>query len=158
MINNMTDENDSFRWKISKNGIRSVAFVNIEVFPNPQGRNEIEEHYSGKGFVSQGYMEEIPAIGYDSWKLAARNGLQYAFSLITTHWTVRIHKIEGRSVTDTNPTVVGYTVLLAFLDKIGFRIDREQTDMFEAFVLNSWTKPYKELIPDFFNLSYMEYQ
>lgn len=158
MTNSMKDESDSFRWKIFKNGIGSVAIVNIEVLPNQLGRNEIEEYYTGGGFIGQGYIEEIPATGYDSWKLAARNALGYAFSLSVTHWTVRIHKIEGRSFTDTNATVVGYTVLLAFLDKIGIQLDREQTDIFEDFVLKSWVKPYRELIPDFFTVTYTEYE
>jgi hypothetical protein len=154
----MSAEANSFRWKIFKNGIRTVAIVDIEVLPNPSGQSEIKEHYAGGGFISQGCIEEVPEIGYESWKLAARNGLEYGFSLIDTHWTVYMHKIEGRILTDTNPTVVGYTMLLAFLDKIGFQLDEAQTLKFEDFVLKSWAKPYKELIPDFFNLTFTEYE
>jgi hypothetical protein len=40
-----------------------VAIVNISVFPNLSARNEIEEHYSGKGLSSQGYIEEVPEVG-----------------------------------------------------------------------------------------------
>lgn len=60
-------------------------------------------------------------------------------------------------MTDTNPTVVGYTILLAFLDRIGIRLKSEQIEIFEDYVLKSWVKPYKEVIPDFFNLTYTEY-
>jgi len=157
MINNERDKSESFKWTISKNGIRSVALVDIDIFPNLLGRNEIEEYYTGTGFFSQGYLEQISPVGYDSWKLAARKGLEYAFSLTTAHWTVHIHNIEGRSLTDTNPTVVGYTILLAFLDRIGIRLKSEQIEIFEDYVLKSWVKPYKEVIPDFFNLTYTEY-
>jgi len=154
----MLDQTNDFKWKIFKNGIRCFAIVNIDVSPNLSGRNEIKENYSGKGFYSQGYIEEVPEFGYQSWKLAAIKGLEFAFSLVDTNWTVQINKIEGRAVTDTNPTVVGYTIMMSFFDKIGFQLDIEQIGIFEDFVSKSWAKPYKELIPDFLNLTFTEYK
>lgn len=154
----MLDQTNDFRWTMFKNGIGCVAIVNIDVLPNSSGRNEIKEHYSGKGFFSQGYIEEVPEVGYQSWKLAAIKGLEFAFSLVETNWTVQINKIEGRALTDTNPTVVGYTIMMAFLDKIKFQLDVKQIGIFEDFVSKSWSKPYKELIPDFLNLTYAEYK
>lgn len=141
-----------------KNGIGCVAIVNIDVLPNISGHNVIKEHYAGKGFFSQGYIEEVPEAGYESWKLAAIKGLEFAFSMVETNWTVHINKIEGRAFTDTNPTVVGYTIMMAFFDKIGFQPNVNQIGVFEEFVSKSWNKPYKELIPDFFNMTYTEYQ
>ncbi|SEW05142.1 hypothetical protein SAMN05428988_1596 [Chitinophaga sp. YR573] len=154
----MLDQTNDFKWKIFKNGIRCFAIVNIDVLPNLSGQNEIKEYYSGKGFFSQGYIEEVPEVGYQSWKLAAIKGLEFAFSLVETNWTVQINKIGGRALIDTNPTVAGYTIMMAFLDKIGFHLDIKQIDIFEDFVLKSWSKPYKELIPDFLNLTYAEYK
>ena len=152
----MTNDTTFYRWTKFKNGIGSVAIVTLDVEQNSFETNQILEHYSGQGFTSQGNIEEVPEDGYDSWKIAARQGLQYAFSLIDTHWTVHINKIEGLT-TDTNPTIVGYTVLRAFFDKIHYHLSDEQIEKLEDFVLSSWTKPYKELIPDFFNLTFTEF-
>jgi hypothetical protein len=145
----MTNETTFYRWTKFKNGFSSVALVTLGVEQNSSDTNQILEHYSGQGLTSQGIIEEVPEIGYDSWKVAARHGLQYAFSLIDTHWTVHINKIQGRIATDTNPTIVGYTVLRAFFDKIKYQLSDKQIETLEDFVLSSWTKPYKELIPDF---------
>ena len=148
-----------YRWKKIRNGIGSVAMVTLEVFENNSNQNEIIERYSGQGFTSQGSIEDIPANGgYDSWKIAARHGLEYAFSLIDSFWTVDLIKIEGRAFTDTNPTIVGYTVLRTFFDKINFQLEQNQIDILEEFVLSSWKKPYIELIPNFFNLTFTEFQ
>jgi len=149
----MTEQSKAYRWAKFRNGISSVAIVEMDVFPNSQRANEIIEHYSGQGYTSQGNLEEIPEKGYDSWKIAAKRGLEYAFSLVDNNWTVHINKIEGLS-TDTTATIVGYTMLRAFLDKINFELSNKQIDKLEEFVLSSWTNPYKELIPDFFSLTF----
>ena len=131
--------------------------MRIEVVPN-ESRNEIVEHYTGQGFTSQGNIEEVPAEGYNSWKIAAKNGLEYGFSLVDTFWTVHIHKIEGRTFSDTNATVVGYTILRAFLEQTGHSLAEQHIQKLEEFVMRSWTKPYKELIPDFFRLTFTAHQ
>jgi len=154
----MANDTTFYRWTKFKNGIGSVARVTLDVEQNSFEQNQILEHYSGQGFTSQGDIEEVPENGYDSWKIAARHGLEYAFSFIDTYWTVHINKIEGRIATDTNPTIVGYTVLRAFFDKINFQLTDKQIEILEEFVLSSWTKPYKELIPNFFNLTFTEFK
>jgi hypothetical protein len=154
MINNTT----FYRWAKFKNGIGSVAIVTIEVEKNSTNQNQILENYNGQGFTSQGEIDEVTENGYNSWKIGARNGLDYAFSLIDSTWSVRINKIEGRIATDTNPTIVGYTVLRAFLYKINLELTQDQIKTHEDYVFSSWTNPYKELIPDFFNLSFKEFE
>lgn len=153
----MKNDTAFYRWTKIKNGVGSVAMVTLDVEPNLFETNQVLEHFSGQGFISQGHIEEVPENGYDSWKIAARHGLEYAFSLIDTRWTVHIHKIEGRISTDTNPTIVGYTVLRAFFDKINFQLTEKQIELLEEFVLRSWTKPYKELIPNFFTMTFREF-
>lgn len=153
----MTNE-QPYKWTRFWNGFGSVAIVTLDVFENTSNKNEIKEHYSGQGFTNQGYIEEVPAKGYDTWKIAARNGLEYAFSLVDKFWIVDLIKIEGRAFTDTNPTIVGYTVLRAFFDKIDFQLSSNQIDILEDFVLSSWVKPYKELIPNFFDLTFAEFK
>lgn len=150
-------ELNSYRWTKYKNGIGSIAIVTLIVESNKISKNEIREHYSGKGFTSQGNIEEVTENGYESWKIAARNGLEFAFSVLNTFWTVDIIKIEGISFIDTNPTVVGYTVMRAFFDKINFQLDQEKIDSLEEFVMSSWAAPYQELLPDFLNMKFVEY-
>lgn len=153
----MANDKPFYRWTKFKNGIGSVAMVTLDVHSNNSNQNKIIEKYTGGGFTRQGDIEEVSAKGYDSWKAAARNGLEFGFSLINSFWTVNIIKIKGRSFTETNPTIVGYTALRAFLEKIDFELEPKHIDTLEEFVLSSWTKPYKELVPDFVNLTFTEY-
>ena len=153
----MKNDTTFYSWTKFKNGIGSVALVSLDVEQNSSNTNRILEHYCGQGFASQGNIEEVQESGYDSWKIAVRHGLQYAFSLIDTFWIVHVNKVEGRFATDTNPTIVGYTVLRAFFDKINYQLTDSQIERLEEFVLSSWTKPYKELIPNFFDLTFTEF-
>ncbi len=152
----MTKENIDYKWTKIENGIGYAAIVNIDAISNSLNQNIVVTNYSGKGFTGQGSIEEVPNDGYNSWKLAAKLGLEYAFSLTQQHWIVTINKIEGNH-TATNPAVIGYTILRAFFSKINIELDSQKIETLERFVLSSWTKPYKELIPDFFNLKFTEY-
>ncbi|MBB4805530.1 hypothetical protein HNP38_000802 [Chryseobacterium defluvii] len=152
----MTELN-SYRWAKFKNGVGAVAVVTLSVDQSTSHQNEIYEHYSGKGFVGQGYIEEVPETGYDSWKIAARKGLEFAFSKTDNFWVVNIFKIEGSAFTYTNPAVVGYTVIRAFFEKINFHLNQNQMDILEEFVMSSWKQPYKELIPDFLSMKFIDY-
>ena len=120
----MTNDTTFYRWTKIKNGIGSVALVTVDVEPNSFETNQILEHYSGQGFTSQGDIEEVPEIGYDSWKIAARHGLEYAFSLIDTYWTVHINKIEGRIATDC--------LVLKIVDSFLLLILRQVYDLFQV--------------------------
>jgi len=146
-----------YRWVKIKNGIGQVAIVTLAVAANENNKNDILEYYAGAGFTSQGSIEEVPVDGYESWKIAVRNGLSYGLSLARGFWKVSIYKIEGRAFIDTNPTVAGYTPFRAFCSQIGLQLEDDKIEMLEQFVDSSWTKPYKELIPDFFNLTFTEY-
>ena len=139
-----------FKWQKLRNGKLYTARVNIDVRPGFLTRNEIIENLTGEGFRSQGVAECVPLNGYDSWKAGAKRGLDYGFTLVDKNWRVVLNSIEGFS-TDTNPTVVGYVTLLAFLDQIQFRLDNEQSARLENFVFESWNKP-EESIPDFIHL------
>jgi hypothetical protein len=152
----MIKESSSYKWAKVKNGIPSVSIINIEITPSLENENKIIEYYSGSGFTSQGYIEEVPAIGYNDWKLGVKQGLEYAFSLVNSNWLIHINRLEGLH-TDTNPSVVGYTAIRAFLDRIEFQLDDNKIEILEEFVFSSWQRPYKILIPDFFTLTFTEY-
>ncbi len=145
-----------YKWTKVKGGVCFIGIVDLDIQQNKSNKNEIVENYTGKGFTGQGNIESVPANGYNSWKIGAKKGLEYAFSLVDNYWTVVINKIDGLS-TDTNPTIVAYTVLRAFLDRVDFKLNVKEIEFLEKFVFDSWSKPYKEQIPDFFNLKFEDY-
>lgn len=153
----MLSEQNDYKWvKITK-GVGLFAIVSLTVSPSLLKQNVIVERYTGHGFSSQGHLESVPAHGYDSWKLGALCGLEYGLSPVDTYWEIFLLKIEGRVLTDTNPTVVAYTTLRAFLDAVNVVPDNERLKQLEDFVLKSWEPPYKELIPNFFTLTFTEF-
>jgi hypothetical protein len=145
-----------FKWAKVKNGIGYLGIIYLDLKPNDI-ENEIVEDYSGRGYTSQGNTEEVGGDGYNSWKEGVRNGLKYAFSKVDSKWTVTIQKLEGLT-TDTNPTIAGYVAMRAFWDKCDFNINSTEINQLENFVFSSWCKPYQCLIPDFFNLSFSEFE
>src|SRR5687767_7300001 len=59
----------------------------------------------GAGWQRQGYVEEVPAIGYEAWKAGAVCGAQYALAALDVHGaSVDISRIAGLG-TDTNPSI-----------------------------------------------------
>ena len=147
---------NTYRWAKVKNGIPNIAIVHLDSSENLSQQNVINEYYSGKGFIGQGIIEDISSRGYDSWKIGAIKGLEYAFSKTEKFWTVDLFSIKGMT-TDTNPTIVGYTVIRAFFNQIHYNLTPEEIENLENFVSSSWRNQYKELIPDFFTLTFSEY-
>lgn len=154
---NIMEKEKIYRWSKIKDGLPYIAIVDIEVYSNLENANKVIENYSGSGFKSQGSVEEATHNGYDSWKIASRQGLNYAFTLTQNYWTVKINSIQGRAFTDTNPIIVGYTVIRAFCEKINLQINENEVRRLENFVYNSWNEPHKELIPNFHDLTSFEY-
>ncbi len=105
----------------------------------------------GRGFYSQGYIEDVPAQGYDSWKRGAIVGAAYALNVARygpCH--VIITKIEGLT-TDTNPTVVAAAVAAvmdAIWKGIGFTPPTDVSAYITAVALDSWNQPY-DTVPNF---------
>jgi hypothetical protein len=147
----------SYRWAKAKNGISNFAVITLVINESNTDENFVNEYYSGDGFTSQGSIEEVPAKGYDSWKIGAIRGLEYAFSKTKKYFVVNIISIEGIS-TDTNPTVIGYTIIRAFFDQINLESDNEEINKLEDFVVKSWMSTCEECIPDFFTLTFTEYE
>ena len=61
------------------NGLPYFAHVVLEV-EYASDSPSIVFSCSGRGFRSQGYVEEVPATGYDDWKNGARAGISYALA------------------------------------------------------------------------------
>jgi len=134
-----------------KNGLPHFARVSlaIECASEPP---DIIFSCSGTGFTSQGYVEQMPATGYDDWKGGARAGISFALSLVRhTSCRVDVREIDGLT-TDTNPTIVGYAAALAVWQALGFEPPSEVIEKLEAVVFSSWRRPHDE-IPTFANFS-----
>ena len=73
---------------------------------------------TGVGFTSQGYVEEVPPIGYDDWKEGAAAGAHFAFRLSgIAARPVTVTKIEGLT-SDTSPACVGAASALAVFNAL----------------------------------------
>ena len=149
----MMDADKPYIWRKNRLGF---AMITLDVAESEN--NSITEQYSGQGWVGQGNILEVSESGFESWKMAARLGLEYAFTLTGKHYSVQISKVEGLIITDTNPTVIGYVTMRAFLNRVAYTMTDEEINTLEKFVAESWKKPYdKEFLPDFFSLTFKEY-
>jgi hypothetical protein len=127
-----------------KNGLPHVAHVVLEVEGSSAGPG-IEFTCSGRGFTSQGYIEEVPAVGYDDWKDGARVGVSFALSAADkANCRVVVSKIEGLT-TDTNPTIVAYAAAQAVWRSLDFVPAKDIIDRMEAIVFSSWERPHDEI-------------
>lgn len=149
----MIDDKLDYKLLKVKNGKPFFAIVNLEVSIN-DSENEIIEKYYGKGWSKQGNIESVTNKGYQEWKTALRLGLEFCFSLSNNFWKVKVNKIEGRIGTDTNPTIVGYTAILAFCEQTKTKINSELKEQIEQFVFKSWENNNYNLMPNFIELKF----
>jgi hypothetical protein len=131
----------------NKEGFTSFARVTLAVHAESTEPG-IEFACSGRGFYSQGYVEEVPALGYEDWKAGARAGVTFGLSIVGNPGIrVVVTKIEGLETT-TNPTIVGAAAALAVWRALGFEPPGEAVEKLEAAVVESWRRPYGE-VPNF---------
>ena len=130
-----------------KNKLPHCAVVSLTV-ENAVGIPSIDMACAGQGFASQGYIEEVPAHGYDDWQEGARAGVLYALSVAETEGAhVFVTKIEGLT-TDTNPTIVGAAAALATWAALKFDAPKDVLERLEAQACSSWQLPH-DSIPKF---------
>lgn len=112
------------------------------------GKTYITIDTHGRGFFSQGYIEEVPAVGYDDWKAGTIAGIEYALRVCAAPpCHVVITKIEGLT-TDTNPTIVAAAAIDGIWKAFGFHPTDELKTNIEQLVFNSWDVPLTS-IPQF---------
>lgn len=155
MINDQLD----YRLLKTKNGKPFFAIINLEISPN-DNQNQIIEEYAGQGWVRLGDIESVPAkdikgtVVYDDWRKAVLKGLEFAFYKTTKKWTVKVKKAEGRIATDTNPTIIGYATILAFCKQTNLELDFDSNNQIEDFTFKSWENDNDKKIPNFITLKY----
>jgi hypothetical protein len=102
---------------------------------------------SGRGFTSQGYFEDVPAVGYEHWKNGARVGATFALSIAGRPTAeVVVSRITGLS-TDTNPTIVAVAAAHAVWNALGFAPPDEVVRALEARMFGSFGRGFDH-VPD----------
>ena len=120
-----------------KNSIGYFAEVHLDINLKVVGKL-IEIQCDGQGFSAQDYMEEVTSLGYNNWKQGAVLGIEYACQKANClNYHITIKKIIGLS-TDTNPTIVGITAILAVWQAINFVVTSETITKIEEYVFTSW--------------------
>ena len=150
----MIDDKLDYKFLKVKNGILFFAVINLEISKSDNG-NEIIEEYLGEGWKRQGSLESVPVNGYEDWKKAVKNGLEFAFTKSAEKWRVKIKKVEGMT-TDTNPTIVGFAAIVAFCEQTNTDLSFDTKAAIENFTFKSWENKNCEKVPDFINLGYYE--
>ena len=82
-------------------------------------------------FASIPAKEDAGKAGFSSWRKAVLNALEFVLSKTETKWTIKIKKVEGLLITDTNPTIVGYTTILAFCKQTNLELDSDLIQQLE---------------------------
>jgi hypothetical protein len=158
----MIDETLDYQWRKVKNGKSFLAIVNLEITQN-DNQNKIIEEYTGNGWIGMGYFASIPAkdeprkARFSDWRKAVIKGLEFIFSKTETKWTVKVKKVEGLLITDTNPTIVGFVTILAFCKQANIELDSNLIQKIEDFTCKSWEDKNYEKIPNFMNLEYEDH-
>ena len=133
-----------------KNGKYYFAFINLEIEIS-DFKNEIIENFSGDGYSN--HSIDVGENGADNWKLGMRRGLEFALSLSDNFYKITVNKLEGK-ITDTNPTITGFTGILAFCKLSNNNLSEELLMQLESFVYSSWDEKNFEKIPNFKNLNF----
>lgn len=148
----MTKNNFGYRFIKYKNGLSYFATVNLEIEKN-DNRNQVIENYSGIGYSN--HSVDVGKIGMEDWKKGLIKGLEFVLSYSPEFMKITVHQVSGKPITDTNPTIVGYTAILAVLEKVNISIDPEKLEQLENFVYKSWENGNDQKIPDFENLRFI---
>jgi len=133
-----------------KNGKYYFAFINLEIEIS-DFKNEIIENFSGVGYSN--HSIDVGENGADNWKLGLRRGLEFALSLSDNFYKITVNKLEGK-ITDTNPTIIGFTGILAFCKQSNNNLSEQLLMQLESFVYSSWDDKNFEKIPNFKNLNF----
>jgi hypothetical protein len=130
-----------------KNGLPFAARVTVSIEPTAS-QSSIVFRCSGDGWIGQGYLEEVPAFGYDDWKAGAKAGVEHALAVAEVAAArVEVIKIVGM-LTDTNPSVVGAAAALATWKALSFEPPADVMEGLESVVFSSWQRPC-DAVPKF---------
>jgi hypothetical protein len=93
----------------------------------------------GAGFEAQGYLEDVPADGYDSWKSGATRGAIYARGLTqNTARQIIITRISGLT-THTNPCIVAIASALAVWSALAYEPSTQERQRLDQMLFDTWS-------------------
>lgn len=144
-------KNTNYKWLKIKNGKPYFAIIDLSVEQNP-GQNEIIENYHGEGFSN--HSLNVGIRGATSWKIGVKKGLEFILSRNKSFWKININGLQGKPVTDTNPTIVGFTAILALCEVLEMELEKNTLEELQNFVFKSWENENAEKIPNFEILSF----
>ncbi|GHO97456.1 hypothetical protein KSF_075040 [Reticulibacter mediterranei] len=125
-----------------------LHFAEVELTVSSADEMVVTFDCHGEGFISQGYIEVVPAKGYDDWKHGALAGITYALGKCSDHpCNVTVTYIAGLT-TDTNPSIVGGAAIQAIWSALQYEPTAEEQTHIEKIVFQSFTQPFDH-VPDF---------
>ena len=144
-------KNTTYKWLKIQNGKPYFAIVDLSIEKNI-AQNEIIENYSGMGYSN--HSIDVGINGAEPWKTGLRKGLDFMLSQDKNFWKININRLQGKPMTDTNPTIVGFVAILAFCEITNISLEKNQFEKIEQFVFSCWENGNAEKIPNFENLSF----
>lgn len=102
-------------------------FAQVEIDIKQDTVNEvINFKCDGEGFRGQGYIEVVPASGYDDWKQGAVIGIKYALNkCFMKKYSIDILSISGL-ITDTNPTIIATAAAYAVWNALDIKLSNDE--------------------------------
>jgi hypothetical protein len=128
------------RFRRIHNGVPYCAIVELVVATDVSSTSVVDD-CSGGGWRAQGYIEEVPADGYDDWKAGARKGAEFALSVASQSALVVIRRIAGLT-TDTNPSIAAAAAADAVSRGLTFTPPSEIVAAMESVVFKSWDRDF----------------
>ncbi|MFD2942039.1 hypothetical protein [Flavobacterium notoginsengisoli] len=136
----MTNYDSAFRWMKVKNGRLHFASIELDIQKN-DFENKIVDDYLVNGFKND-------SEGIKPWKKGLIRGLEFTLSKSSNFWTIVIKELQA-PVLDSNPAIIGYTAILAFIEKTKIIIDEDDLRKIELFVYESWKGSNADKVPNF---------
>lgn len=130
-----------------KNGYSLMAIVQIGFEENGLGENRIYNEVEVIPFRSQGYIEG----GHAEWTKAATLAIEWGIKKanLESHFDVYIYKLEGRQFLETNPTIIGTTVIKAVWKYLNFVPSKCLSNELERLNIESREVDNQLIVPNF---------
>lgn len=110
--------------------------------------NSVVFRLNGRGFASQGYLEDAPTEGYEDWKAGAKAGVLFALQEMNARGAeVAVYRITGRYAIDTNAWIVAEAAAKAIWRNYDYLPAPELLAQIENLVDQSWN--FEDERPDF---------
>ncbi len=135
----------------TKNGLLYFGKVGLTLQLTENKKLEIHENYNEKELsnFSQGHLISLPKKGFELWKQGIKAGIECAYEKLNHQYGLKviIENAEGL-ITDTNPTIIGFSAYNAILEKLPNSESKNEREELEKLVFSSWNYSH-ESIPDF---------